>query len=848
MSFLIPQQLVFNSSRHTALYLLTELYGVIKDRLNETTNDEVRLILSNLLHADPGSVKTIENNSEDPAVVRFIKFYLEFNHIAERFHRVYLAKEKHLVPKLITDFKNIRGRIEDKDFEKFLSDVQIDLVFTAHPTEIYERKILKKYIQIHKNLKVLKNLSNFAEKSQTTKERRALLLSLWLAADFSATRPKPKDEAKLAQLVFQYSLWDGITKFKKSFYSKLRKYQLPLSSNKNVLKFSSWIGGDRDGNPFVTAKVTADIIRSFSKKSLNLYFREFKRLKEDLCFEVVLENKTINLEKEIESIQNTISKIMDSGYDLDLILECEAGILDKLNEIYNALVLYKTKTLADRRLRSLIDRFEALGFLGMSWDIRQESSYHDIIVDELFFKKDPLSFSSMSEKQRREWLSQNKFEIKKTILEFDLLESLSAESKDFLETLFLIQRVGSKIIPFYIISMARSASDLALIQTFFDALDIKTQVVPLFETLEDLENSSEIMHDFLSEYLSDIKSYKNIPIMLGYSDSAKTGSQLASVWNLYLAQKKLVQVAQTFQVECQFFHGRGGSIGRGGGPVQHAVASCPIESISKGFRMTIQGEVIFDRFGFSSIAVQSMMTYVLSLINYKFSERKKPEDLKKYEDIFSELSEYSKVKYRSLISAEGFLDYFEKVTPVSFMGDLNIGSRPSKRQASKKSYRAIPWVFGWTQNRCLLPTWYGAGTALEKIIEKHGLETMKHHYDSFYLFRSNLDLIYMTYLKIDMDIFQRYDQVLAPEFNFKKDILKEYELLKKNLLLIVDLNKINHQNLEEKLYGRLEVLEYVHELQIRALDKSQKQSFNDQDKKILLLTIQALASGMGNTG
>lgn len=835
------------------MFLLTELFVSVKPRLNESSVREVESIISNLLSADPNHLKKISEGHENEALVRFIKFYLEFNHISERFHRVYLTKEKHLIPKLIAEFETLRPTIKDADFESFLNDIEIDLVFTAHPTEIFERKILKKYIQIHRSLKILlmkkKVEERYDERSSVTKDRRSLLLSLWLAADFNYERPKVKDEAKLAQLIFQYSLWDGMTKFKKRFYEKIRQYDLPLSSNKNILKFSSWMGGDRDGNPNVTAAITEEIIKSFSKKSLNLYFREFKRLKEDLCFDIQLNGNVIQVEKRIDKIQKQISKIIKDDYPVADIQSGQINILEELYMLYDALVQFKAKPLADLRLRSLIDRLESFGLLGMRWDIRQESAYHDAAVDEIFkssFKN--LNYSEMSEPDRIAWLNSHDSEIMKIFNSSE--HSFSAESNEFIATIQTLKKLGSSILPYYIISMTRSASDLLLIQKIFSLLEIKTQVVPLFETLEDLENAREIMDSYFETHLKALKAQANIPVMLGYSDSAKTGSRLASVWQLYATQKQLVKSAEAKGLRCQFFHGRGGSIGRGGGPVQHAVASCPIESVSHGFRMTIQGEVIFDRFGFSSIALQSMMTYAFSLINYKFRTRKAPADLALYESLFAEMSETSKIKYRALTESENFFDYFERVTPVNYIGDLNIGSRPAKRPSAKKSYRAIPWIFGWTQNRCLLPAWYGAGTALNEAVSKHGIEKMKALYDSFFLFRSTMDLVYMTYLKIDMKVFLKYDEALAADYKFKDEIVKEYELLKKNLLLIADPNKINNQNLEEKLYGRLEVLDYLHELQIQKLVKanSSDSELSAADKKTLLLTIQGLASGMGNTG
>lgn len=861
MKNLIPQQLVFKSSRHTALYLITELYKTIEFRLEDYVKNEIETILTKLLSTESSEIK-FSDHQENSDVVKFIKFYLEFNHIADRFHRIYLAKENHLIPKLVNDLKESKKNFSDKEFTDALDDIEMDLVLTAHPTEIFERKILKKYMQIHKNLKKLLVTKNFDSKSSITHERDSLLLSLWLSPDYSTKKPNPKDEAKLAQLIYQYSLWNGLPGFKKTFYKVLKSEKLPLQSNKNLFKFSSWMGGDRDGNPFVTSGMTRAVIKSFAKKSINLYLREFKRLKEDLSFNINIEGKVIEIEKAIHDFQTKITRIIEEDYDFQLIFKFEKEILKGLKGIYTALVNYDAKFLADQRLRNLIDRLESFGLLGISWDIRQESAYHDEIMDTVFGSiVDSIKYSELEFEQRNQWLVKNIRLIKKSFDDYlnrnsnsplkniDGSDNPAGEAVDFIKTIQLIQEMGKTVFPYYVISMTRADSDLILLQSIFKSHGIVSKVVPLFETLEDLENSPDIMESFFN-----LKSLKPdledsiVPIMLGYSDSAKTGSRLSSVWNLYLAQKKLVKIAKSHHLETRFFHGRGGSIGRGGGPVQHAISSCPPESLLHGFRMTIQGEVIFDRFGFSKIAVQSMMTYLLSLINYRFAKRKDPSYLESFESIFSEMSENSKVKYRDLISKDNFFDYFEAVTPVNFMSDLNIGSRPSKRNSGKKSYRAIPWIFGWTQNRCLLPAWYGAGTALNLSIEKHGLEKIKELYNSFYLFRSTLDLVYMTYLKIQMDIFKKYDDKLGQDFDHFKNINSEFLLLKENLLKIVDLKKINNVNLEEKLYGRLEILEYLHDLQIEKLSQSKSKNFSSEDKKQLLLSIQALASGMGNTG
>ena len=649
-------------------------------------------------------------------------------------------------------------------------------------------------------------------------------------------------------MIYQYSIWNGWVQFRKEMNSYLKSKGLNPHTNHQLISFSSWMGGDRDGNPFVTAKLTTAIIKSFSKKSVHLYFRELKRLKEDLSFEVQFQGKNLDLEEKIESCQKLLTQVIKSGYKISKIQSTESKLKKKLNLIFKALNHSNLKFIANRRLRALMDRIESFGLLGLHWDIRQDSHYHNEVMDELFeWSGQP--FSKLNEPERLSWIKDHSKNLA-DLIQNDLPKNSTYSSKaiDFIETIQLISRYKSSVFPFYIISMTQSASDLVLIQKLIDLAGGDTSVVPLFETLEDLENSSKIVDTYLKVTNFHKKSF---PVMLGYSDSAKTGSHLSSIWNLYKAQKDILNVTSQKNIECQFFHGRGGSIGRGGGPVPYAIASCPIHAIKKGFRMTIQGEVIWDQFGLEPLVSQSLKTYLLSLLVYRFSPRKKNKNLKEQENIVSFISESSKKKYRELIYETGFFDYFENVTPVNFMGDLNIGSRPSKRESGKKSYRAIPWIFGWTQNRSLLPTWYGAGTALKEACDTFGIDTLKNLYQNFFLFQSSLDLIYMAYLKIDLKTFEKYDESLSSNSKFLKKIKNEYQLLENTLLKIIDPQKGSNIFLKDRLSGRLKILNFLNTTQVELLKKIQKdstQNFSDPHKTLLLLTMQALSSGMGNTG
>ena len=846
----------FSSAQGTSLLLLHELYEAIEGRLDEATKSNLGSLVGFLTGSQknytPPSINGAASVYQATQTVKFLKFYLEFNHLSKRFHRIRETVEAHLVPDLMEEFKKSAQNINAEEFIKYCDQFQIDLVLTAHPTEIYERKILKKYIKLMSNLQQSADSKSSMFHKDLTKERQALLLSLWLSPNRRRERPSPKDEAKLAQMIYQYSLWEGLSQFKRLFYSFLREQSLPLQVDKNNFQFYSWMGADRDGNPYVTAKATTSVVQSFIKKSCYLYYRSFKRLKEDLSFDIPLKHGTYLPEDVIDDCNSKIQEVIRSGFDFEIITRNEKYIYERMQELYDRLVAYNAKFLADQRLLNIMDRLESFGLAGMKWDIRQESAYHDHICDEIFAEHLLKPYSSMSESERLSFIhaSHKKF---KVWMDNSESKNFSSAALDFILTLKMISRYGTKVFKYYIISMTRSASDMLLIQRLLQSLGSKTQVVPLFETLEDLENSPEIMRTYFSEIKNDVASdYKQL-VMLGYSDSAKTGSRLSSVWNIYHAQRKLSLISKEHHIPLWFFHGRGGSIGRGGVPVPQAIKSYPAESIEDGFRVTVQGEVIFDRFGFPEVAVQSMMTYIVSLLNYRFAKRKSPELLSKVENLFAELSEVSKSKYRDLIEHEEFFTYFESVTPVNHMADLNIGSRPTKRSKSKKkSYRAIPWIFGWTQNRSLLPAWYGAGTAIDYAIQKWGLEEVKFLYQNFFLFQSAIDSIYNTTLKTNLKTFESYHKHLSQKSEsseeFFKKIMEEYQLLTLHLHKVIDTPSSVRSNFEEKLKGRLEVMDWLNDYQIEILRQEQRDELSSDLQELLILSIQGIASGMGNTG
>ena len=633
-------------------FLCDELFKVVKesDPFFKKFNEIDQLLISNGPFSDQEELK----------IARFFTLSLELYNCADRFCNSY-TKETH---KTLEGFSEmfLSTYFSKKEFDAFVKDFCLDFVFTAHPTEVFPLAILKTLNQLEVIIDKLYRSKDPEGRHRMGQNLRSKLTALWLTDEINRDKPSPRDEAKRLFYIFETSLWKATPYFFRRYYWEYKKhFEIPPLYYPK-LKFSSWIGGDRDGNPFVTAESTEEIIRITRRKTMRLVMRELYKLREEL---LIKSNHATFYKKSYFPYKSLIQEMInDLGKHLSTrsehnVEDLEQSLKDRLEVIYNTLCKDKAKRIADRRVRSLIDRLNTFGLSPFNLDLRQDSEVHEKMLKELKANK-----------------------------------SLSDLSQDILDTLELAKTI--KPCPFneYIISMTRSEKDIKNLQEIFDVVGVNLDIVPLFETPVDIRNS-----------LSTLKKSK-IPIkqvMWGYSDSTKKGGRLASAWSIYKAQEN---VLESFP-KITHFHGRGGSIARGGGPPKHVFQLLPAELSKRLFRQTFQGEVLQDDFGLRARATKTFEEYfVFSCIN-AFDKKTMDKRLRKKLDSLSEQSE--SIFKEGFYNTDEINNAFDSHSPIDIISRLNLGSRPSKRSSKKLgvSYRAIPWVFSWAQTGGSLPIWYG---------------------------------------------------------------------------------------------------------------------------------------------
>jgi phosphoenolpyruvate carboxylase len=748
-------------------------------------------------------------------------------------------EEIYIITKSFTIFFYLSNIAEQVFREHFLENKNIKIkkslkknlsflpVFTAHPTESSRQSTLKK---IYKIGELIENNS-----SNDMNEINTLITQLWYTRDVRSAKPNPLDEVK-SLIYYLEILYTDV-------YESVVNDEEVLKNTENFnMNFGSWVGADKDGNPYVTTSVTKEALKIYSYQIINIYKEKIKELSEDFSistdfvkcpdflhraikkYEKLLPNEYVHYSKvnfdepfriylslvfhRLEMFQNS-----NKGYIYFDQFKKDMLIFQKaVNQIFG------NKTQIDK-LDTFIKYIEQFEFHGVSLDIRQNSSVINSKQGELYtdFKK--------------------------------LLKDIPNLQKIY----------GAKVFNSLILSMTKSHTDVI---TLFDLskevmplINIPS-ITPLIEEINDLNNSSEIIEKLLktSRYKKFLTNYmgNSQEIMLGYSDSNKDGGIIASQWNVYKAQISMFEVGVNNKININFFHGRGGTISRGGGPTYDSIMSQPQGTISSQIRYTEQGEVISDKYSTRYLAFENIKLGIAAFINKSSS---KIQSKLKHEKFIDELSEKSYEKYREFVEQDDLIDYFESGTPVNLLSTLNIGSRPSKRSGSNNSienYRAIPWVFGWAQTRNTLTGWYGSGTALQHAIERYGIEEVRHIYHNSQFLKNLISNIEMTIFKSDLKISKLYVKSLLDKENIKiyENIVNESSLVKSAIKKIKNTNELLSDNkvLKNTLNIRNAYLDPLSLIQITLMQKMKNSTLVDKEKKALLLSINGLAAGLRNTG
>jgi phosphoenolpyruvate carboxylase len=843
--------------------------------------------------------------------------------------------------------------------QRLLDQLDIRLVFTAHPTEIVRHTIRKKQRRISQILEQLDLAEEAMQEigqmeSWEANEAIAQLteeIRLWWRTDeLHQFKPKVLDEVDYSLHYFQEVLFDVIPQLASRLRQSLgASFPNLLAPTHNFCYFGSWVGSDRDGNPFVTPQVTWETACYQRKIVIGKYLEAITQLREILSLSLHWSDVQQELLDSLEQDQQQIPSIyqelsiryrqepyrlklayiacrlnntmernqaLSSAVGRQAISEIQTeNIYTSGDEFVAELKLMQSSLAATslhcRELDDLITQAEVFGFNLVELDFRQDSSRHSEAIAEItaYLQVLPRPYNDLAEAEKTAWLIQE-LKTRRPLIPGEMPFSPTAcETIETFRMLRLLQQeFSTKICKTYIISMTNFVSDvlevllLAQEAGLYDPATCQTSVriVPLFETVEDLKRAPEVMrelfelplyraslaggydhvstqqHAIANTSLTPLKPSNLQEVMLGYSDSNKDSGFLSSNWEIHKAQRALQAVAAEFGISLRIFHGRGGSVGRGGGPAYSAILAQPTDTIQGRIKITEQGEVLASKYSLPELALyhlETMTTAVIqsSLLGSGF-DRVEP-----WNQIMEELSGRSRTVYRALIyEQEDFVDFFHSVTPIDVISQLQIGSRPSKRpgkgEASNKkdmsSLRAIPWVFSWTQSRFLLPAWYGVGSALQGFLEQEpekNLDLLQYFYVKWPFFRMVISKVEMTLAKVDLQIAEHYVKELSqPEDleRFQKlfaQISEEYILTKSLVLKISGQQKLLDGNpaLQRSVQLRngtivpLGFLQVALIKRLRQHDKSQALHFRFSKEELLrgaMLTINGIAAGMRNTG
>lgn len=690
---------------------------------------------------------------------------------------------------------------------------RVEIVLTAHPTEVQRKSLLRKYREVTETLALLERPDlTLYEREATKRSLERVISSIWGADEIRRNKPTPQQEAAGGSAILESVLWEAVP----DYLRKLNE-QCKLSLGRSLpidvtpIHFASWIGGDRDGNPNVTPEVTKEVVLQQRLRTARLLLRDLYSLQADLaiskCFSpemeelaASVEDSTHKTEKYRRVIGNLIERLIkttreyerqlfelkispeDVAKQTSVVDEISTSTRQKIEPIYNvaeimrplriiydSLVQTGYELVANGLLIDIIRRLNVFGLSLVKLDIREESTRHTLALDAITRYLGIGSYKEWTEDARVVWLC-SELASRRPLLAIDSIEQSGFDevTKTTLRTYQMASRLHPEDLGAYVISQAQTASDVLAVMLLQKQFGMTAQngkmmrVVPLFETLDDLTNAPQVLHTLFSIplYAGAIRGKQEV--MVGYSDSAKDAGRLSACWAQYNSQELMAKCAAAHNVELTFFHGKGGTVGRGGNPsVYRAIMSHPPNTIKGRFRVTEQGEMVAQNFGSPSIAQRTLDTYTAAVCREAFAVHVEPSS--EWRRQMSKISDLSCAEYRHVVREDPrFVPYFRQATPELELGSLNIGSRPAKRKPAGgiESLRAIPWTFAWAQTRAHLSAWLGVAAGL-KYNDEAELATLRQMYKGWPWFRETMDLIVMILSKTDFSINKNYDEQLV---------------------------------------------------------------------------------------
>ena len=786
-------------------------------------------------------------------------------------NRKKISTKNIFIEEIFEDLFNSKKISENKIYN-LAKNLNIGIVLTAHPTEVKRRTLIQKYHKITEILEERDLLKNYPSKLKILEKKLFDELTIiWNTDDLKRSRPTPFDEARWGLAIIEDSLWDTIPKVYRRLNSIfVQNINKGLPKNFNPIEFGSWMGGDRDGNPNVTAEVTKQVILLSRWEAAKLYEKTLTKIIRSYSMEKCsrkISRKVGNshepyrvflrpLRDKMRTTHRSIEQHLINKKPLDKkkLLSSREEILKPLRVVRESLEQNQSENIASGELLDLMRRAKCFGINLARLDIRQESSRHSQLIAEFIKKKYKKNYYSFSEDQKINFFKLAINSKKNIITNFKFKNK---ENKEVWSTFKTLSQEPPECLGAYVISMTTSASDILSISFLQKEAKIKNKlrVVPLFETLDDLINSKTIMKNLFSQnwYRKLIKNKQEV--MIGYSDSSKDAGKICASWHQYKAQEEIVKLAKKYKIDVTFFHGRGGSAGRGGGPIQATLRSQPPNSVNGKIRITDQGEVIQQKYGYEPLAKYNLCSYIGAVAEATLNPPPSPKN--NWRDLIEKMSDISKSSYRKNINQNTeFIKYFKTVTPHVALGKLSIGSRPSKRKNvdNIKSLRAIPWVFAWTQIRLMLPAWLGSAEALRYSYIKKFRKTLYDMERNWPFFNSMLDMLDMVISKADPDISKIYEEYLADEelkrvgkkLRFQFDVIKKLNKKITPKEIIKSRKQFRSSIIVRNIYS--EVINIIQPIVIKKI----KNSKNLKDKKILedalMTSIAGISAAMKNTG